>query len=152
MTEPRWLEPDEDRAWRAFVVMARALDLAVERQFQTAGLSSADFQILAALSESEAHTLRVRDLGAGIGWDRSRIAHQLRRMEQRGLVARFDCASDGRGIMVRLTDDGLAAVEAVVPGHVDMVRRIFIDQLSPADLEHLPALFTKMAAAARAEK
>ena len=137
MTEPRWLDEDESRMWRAYVRMNHAIAIAVERQLTEAGLSSADYEILAALSEAEHHTLRVRDLGIGIGWDRSRLAHQLKRMEQRGLVQRSECPADGRGIMVQLTTAGLAAVTAAAPGHVELIRRVFVDQLGADDIARL---------------
>jgi DNA-binding MarR family transcriptional regulator len=137
MTGPRWLDDDESRMWRAYVRMNHAIAIAVERQLTEAGLSSADYEILAALSEAEHHTLRVRDLGTWIGWARSRIAHQLRRMEQRGLVKRSECPADGRGIMVQLTEPGLAAVTAAAPGHVEIIRRVFVDQLGADDIVRL---------------
>jgi len=150
MTDERWLDDDESRMWRAFVRMNRAIAIAVERQFARAGLSSADYEILAALSETERHTLRVRDLGTWIGWDRSRLAHQLRRMEQRGLVTRSECAADGRGTMVHLTEPGLAAVTAVAPGHVEVVRRVFVDQLDADDIARLNAIADRVIVSADA--
>lgn len=135
--------------WRGFLRMARALAAAVEHQLGESGLSSADFEVLVALSEADRGTMRVRDLGVSIGWDRSRIAHQLRRMEQRGLVSRFECATDGRGTMVRLTDDGHAAIVAAVPGHVETVRSLFVDQLEADDIARLAAIATRVVGAAR---
>jgi DNA-binding MarR family transcriptional regulator len=150
MSEPRWLDEDEARMWRAYVRMNRAISIGTERQLNEVGLSSADYEILSALSESEGTTLRVRDLGAWIGWDRSRIAHQLRRMEQRGLVARSECPADGRGTMVRLTEPGLAAVTAAAPGHVETIRRLFVDQLDAEDIARLEAIAERVIVAADA--
>ena len=133
--------------WRAFLRMRRALDVAVDRQLAEVGLSTADYEVLVPLSEVEGRTLRVRDLAAGIGWDRSRIAHQLRRMEQRGLVCRFECATDGRGTMVRLTEEGYAAIAAAAPGHVATIRRLLVDQLDPEDVVRLTAIADRVVAA-----
>jgi DNA-binding MarR family transcriptional regulator len=58
-------------------------------------------------------------------------------MEQRGLVTREDCASDGRGAFVVLTDAGFRTIEAAAPGHVASVRRHFIDALTREQLEAL---------------
>ncbi|MEV4138989.1 MarR family transcriptional regulator [Dactylosporangium sp. NPDC049742] len=140
MTEPRWLDRDEERMWLAFLRMRRTLDVAIDGQLAEAGLSAADYDVLAPLSESDGQVLRVRDLAAGIGWDRSRIAHHLRRMEQRGLVARSECRTDGRGTMVRLTEQGRAMITAAAPGHVATVRRVLLDQLDPDDLVRLTAI------------
>jgi DNA-binding MarR family transcriptional regulator len=129
--------------------MQRGLLVALERQLAEAGLSSADYEILAQLSEAEHGSLRVRDLGLRLAWDRSRIAHQLRRMEQRGLLGRSSCPDDGRGRVVAITPEGRATIEAAAPGHAEAIRRIYFDQLDPADLDGLTALNSKISAAAR---
>ncbi len=126
--------------WRAFVGMRRALDLAVERQLAEAGLSTADYELLVPLSEAPGLVLRVRDLGRTVAWDRSRLAHQLRRMEQRGLVSRFDCPTDARGTMVRLTDKGREVIQAAAPGHVETVRRHFVDLLTSEEIDAIRRL------------
>ncbi len=126
--------------WRAFVGMRRALDLAVERQLAEAGLSTADYELLVPLSEAPGLVLRVRDLGRAVAWDRSRLAHQLRRMEQRGLVSRFECPTDARGTMVRLTDKGREVIQAAAPGHVETVRRHFVDLLTSEEIDAIRRL------------
>ncbi len=126
--------------WRAFVGMRRALDLAVERQLAEAGLSTADYELLVPLSEAPGLVLRVRDLGRTVAWDRSRLAHQLRRMEQRGLVSRFDCPTDARGTMVRLTDKGREVIRSAAPGHVETVRRHFVDLLTSEEIDAIRRL------------
>jgi len=68
-------------------------------------------------------------------------------MEKRGLVAREECASDARGSLVRITASGRAAIEAAAPGHVETVRRYFFDQVCPAELDTLIAVFDRMLAA-----
>src|SRR5713101_4493314 len=81
------------------------------------GLSGPDYKVLHPLSEAPVGLLRARELCTEIGWDRSRLSHHLSRMEKRGLVAREECAEDGRGLMVRLTDAGRKAIEEAAPGH-----------------------------------
>lgn len=147
MPETRRLDDIEARLWRAFLDMRHCLDAAIERQLAEAGLSTADYRLLVPLSEAADHELRARDLGRGIGWDRSRLSHQLRRMEQRGLVARRDCPTDARGTMISLTSAGRSAVTAAAPGHVETVRRHFIDLLSDADAAALTALSARVLAA-----
>jgi DNA-binding MarR family transcriptional regulator len=126
--------------WRAFYAMRRHLDKAIERQLADAGLSSADYDLLAPLSETPGGEWRGRDLGNHVGWDRSRLSHQLRRMEQRGLITRRDCPSDARGTMITLTPTGRKAVEAAAPGHVETVRRYFVDLLTPEEIDTLTAI------------
>ncbi len=148
VTEPRWLDEREARMWRGFVAMRRALDQAIEAQLGVEGLSSADYELLVPLSEAPDHVLRARELCRAAGWERSRLAHQLRRMEQRGLVRRFDCPSDARGTMVELTGAGRDAIEAAAPGHVEVVRRCFVDLLDGAEMDTLAAIADRVTVAA----
>jgi DNA-binding MarR family transcriptional regulator len=138
--ERRWLDDREQRAWRAFLDLQRVLRIGIERQLAESGLSSADYELLVPLSEAPGRRMRPRDLGAQVGWDRSRLAHHLRRMEDRGLVAREECSTDARGILIRLTERGLKTMEAAAPGHVEWVRTNFIDKLTRAELDALTRL------------
>ena len=147
MAEPRWLDEREQRAWRSVREMHRRLGIALERRLLLdSGLSAADYQVLVPLSESAEGRLRARDLARGAGWEKSRLSHQMRRMEQRGLVAREDCPTDARGAYVRLTPQGRRAIEAAAPGHVDSVRRLLFDVLSPAEVDTLAALSERVLA------
>lgn len=130
--------------WRAFLDVHRRVETAVERQLAAYGLSTADYALLVPLSEATDGVLRVRDLGRAVGWDRSRLSHQLRRMGERGLVARSSCATDARGTMVRLTAAGRRVVETAAPGHVATVREHFVDLLDPAEVDALTALLTRL--------
>ncbi|RIJ69865.1 MarR family transcriptional regulator [Nakamurella silvestris] len=137
---PRWLDGTESRMWRAWIDMHRHLDRVLEQNLADAGMSMADFVLLVPLSESPEGQLRARDLGAEAGWDRSRLSHQIRRMEQRGLVARVDCETDARGTFIRLTPQGRAAIEAAAPGHVESVRENFLDLLDPSEIDLITAV------------
>ena len=88
--------------------------------------------------------MRARELGTEIGWDRSRLSHHLARMEKRGLIAREECAEDGRGLMVRVTDAGRSAIEKAAPAHVENVRRTFFDLLSNDELDTLTAVLDRL--------
>jgi DNA-binding MarR family transcriptional regulator len=141
MAEPRWLDEREQRMWRAFTDMQLQLNSVLERQLtRESGLSAADYTLLVPLSEAPGHRLRARDLRLWAGWDRSRLAHQVRRMEQRGLISRYVCATDARGTMIQLTADGLSAIESAAPGHVAAVRRYFVDLLRPEEMDTLRAV------------
>ena len=85
--ESGWLDEREARVWQAYRDVVRDLQSAFDRQLaDDAGLSGADFALLAPLSESPEGVLRTRDLGLMVGWGRSRISHQVSRMQKRGLV------------------------------------------------------------------
>ncbi|ULN47754.1 MarR family winged helix-turn-helix transcriptional regulator [Mycolicibacterium goodii] len=117
----------------------------MNRQLQAdSGLSLSDYDVLVALSDEDEEGMRVSDLAAQIGWERSRLSHQLRRMEERGLTARRPSAEDGRTTIVVLTATGRRAIEDAAPGHVDLVRGLFFDPLPDnllgpftAALEHI---------------
>lgn len=142
MDEARWLDEREARAWRGMIGVLPRLTAVLERQLvQDAGLSAADYTLLVPLSEAPDEVLRARDLGRMVGWARSRISHQVIRMEKRGLVVREECDEDARGSMVRLTDAGRTAIVAAAPAHVAAVRRYFIGALTDAELDVIgPAL------------
>jgi DNA-binding MarR family transcriptional regulator len=131
MSEPRWLTPDQADVWAKYRRVRRELQRAQEQQLQRdSGLSAADYALLAPLSESAGGVLRARELGAEVDWERSRLSHQISRMEKRGLVTREPCADDARGSMVRLTEKGREMIEAAAPTHVENVRRLFFDPLT----------------------
>ena len=97
-------------------------------------LSSADYEILVVLTEAEGGVLRAGDLGRATGWEKSRLSHHLKRMEARRLVERRECRTDGRGLLVAVTDSGREAIEEAAPGHVRAVREYVIDILTPEQL------------------
>jgi DNA-binding MarR family transcriptional regulator len=136
----RWLDDDQQQAWRAWVEMNAQLTARLNRDLQaTSGLSLADYEVLVALTDAPDRRLRMFELTAALQWEKSRLSKQITRMETRGLVARSDCPEDRRGAHVELTDAGLAAIEAAAPGHVELVQRLVFDGL---DGEQVQALGT----------
>src|SRR5579864_681055 len=104
MSEPRWLSESEERAWRRYRRMRALLDLQLSRDLARDGLSEPDYDVLSTLSEAEGDRWRVTEFARRLLWDQSRLSHHLSRMEKRGLVAREDCTTDGRGAFVILTE------------------------------------------------
>ena len=136
--EPLWLDDAEARAWRGYMRMRTLLHARILRDLaREAGLSGPDYDVLSNVSEAEGRRSRLGDLAARMAWSKSRLSHHITRMEQRGLVTREDCTSDGRGAFVVLTDAGWRAIQAAAPGHVASVRRHFIDLLSREQLDAL---------------
>jgi DNA-binding MarR family transcriptional regulator len=118
--------------------MHALLDLQVARDLaKDSGLSEADYDVLSNLSESDQHMLRLTDLAAHMLWSKSRLSHQVTRMQQRGLVERQSCPSDGRGAVLTLTTAGWQVITAAAPPHVESVRRHFIDLLSAEQIRVL---------------
>ncbi|MFE5845090.1 MarR family winged helix-turn-helix transcriptional regulator [Streptomyces niveus] len=134
--DPRWLTEAEQRAWQAYRRMFLLLNAQLARDLaQHSGLSDADYDVLSALGASPDRRRRVSELADRMLWSRSRLSHHLARMQQRGLVVREECATDGRGAVVVLTDEGTRTIEQAAPRHVESVRRHFIDLLSPEQIE-----------------
>jgi len=135
---PRWLAPDEQAAWRAYLDMNAKLTARLNRDMQEhSGISIADFSVLVQLSEHTDARMRVLELARALGWEKSRLSHQLTRMQQRGLIERANCSEDRRGAWIGLTAHGRRTVEAAAPEHVEAVRRYVFDQL---DAEQVRAL------------
>ena len=138
--EPNWLSPDEDRAWRAFVFAQRKLVARLNRGLQKSGLSGPDYDVLVVLSAQDGDRMRARELCTTLDWEKSRLSHQLRRMQSDGLISRELNPDDARSTMVRLLPAGRAAIETAAPVHVADVRRNFIDLFTPAELDMLATL------------
>lgn len=129
-TKQEWLTPQQQRAWFAYMRVQLRMNYEMNRQLQAdSNLSLSDYDVLVALSGSSDQAMRVSDLAARIGWERSRLSHQLRRMEERGLTERRPSTEDGRTSNVVLTAQGREAITAAAPAHVDLVRRLFFDPL-----------------------
>jgi DNA-binding MarR family transcriptional regulator len=141
MTEPRWLNADEQRAWRAYLRMVLLLDAEVARDLtRDSGLSMPDYHVLAAVSEAPDHRRRLSELANSIQWSASRLSHHVSRMQQRGLVTRAECSEDGRGAFVVITDKGMQAIRDAAPQHVESVRKNLIDVLSADQIKALTAI------------
>jgi len=124
------LSEDEWAVWDEFYAMRRRLDRALElRLHDGSGVSAPEYEILVGLGRSDDRRLRVRDIAEQIGWEKSRVSHQVTRMEKRGLVRRSDCASDARGTWVELTADGRRAMLSATRGHTAAIRRYFVSAL-----------------------
>ena len=137
----RWLTEEEHRAWRGLLQMTSQLDAHLSRQLQDeSGLSRADYDVLVPLSEAPGRRLRMFELGAELCWQQSRLSHHLSRMQKRGLVTREGCDSDRRGAYVVLTPAGCASIEKAAPSHVEAVRTLVFDGLSPGQVKALGAV------------
>ncbi|MGQ0464460.1 MAG: MarR family winged helix-turn-helix transcriptional regulator [Sporichthyaceae bacterium] len=135
MDEPRWLDEDEQRAWRGLIAMWTQLSAELARQMAAnSDLSMAEFGVLVALTDTCGGRVRAYELAQTLQWEKSRLSHQLTRMAKRGLIERDDCTSDGRGQFVAVTEAGRRVIAAAAPPHVEAVRTLFLDALSREDL------------------
>ena len=136
MDDVRWLNEREERAWRSLQFMQMRLEGELARQLTAdSGLSYPDYLVLVALTDRQDGRMRLFELGDALGWEKSRLSHHVARMTERGLVTKEKCDSDRRGAFVVITKRGRKEIEAAAPGHVTVVRRLFVDRLTPAQLD-----------------
>jgi DNA-binding MarR family transcriptional regulator len=142
MSEPRWLEADQLRDWRAFIEgSVRLLDV-LDRDLKTRhGLTISEYEILVRLSEAPDRRLRMAELAASASQSRSRLSHTCGRLEAKALVRRDSCPGDKRGVFAVLTDQGFESLVAAARDHVVAVREFFVDVIEPSDLETLGRAF-----------
>lgn len=147
MTEPRWLNSDERRAWLAQLSINTLLPAALDTQLHGAGkLSLFDYNVLAMLSEAEDRFLPMSELAARTSASLSRLSHVVTKLQNRGWVERHQHPGDARVTTAHLTDDGMATIEQLAPGHVEAVRSLFLDALTEADVADLARIGEKVVA------
>lgn len=141
MAQRIWLTATQQRTWTNYMQVYLRLEYEMNRQLQADfGISLADYSVMNALSSERGHRLQSSRLATRIGWERSRLSHQLRRMESRGLVERIASESDGRATDARLTPQGWSLLQAAAPKHVASVRALFFSDLDDAAADQLADL------------
>ena len=136
MNDVEWLNEHEERAWRSLQFMQMRLEGELARQLTAdSGLSYPDYLVLVALTDRPGGRMRLFELGDVLGWEKSRLSHHVARMADRELVTKEKCDSDRRGAFVVVTGRGRKEIEAAAPGHVNAVRRLFVDRLTPDQLD-----------------
>jgi DNA-binding MarR family transcriptional regulator len=142
----RWLDRDEEAAWRAIALVMVTLPWALECQLKRdADLSFIEYYTLARLSEDPGHTLRMSELAELTNASLSRLSHLVKRLESRGLVRREADPADGRFTNAILTKKGYAKLVASAPAHVEAVRALVIDEFSAAELRRLRDALERLA-------
>jgi DNA-binding MarR family transcriptional regulator len=145
MSEPRWLNPDERRAWLALMSVNTLLPAALDSQLHSAGkLSLFDYHVLAMLSETESRFLPMSELAARTSASLSRLSHVVTKLQNRGWVERRPHPGDARVTTAHLTDAGMDTIVGLAPGHVESVRTLFLDALSDEDVADLARIGEKI--------
>ncbi len=134
--EPRWLDEDQQRAWRALVLGSQLLfDRLDDELRQHSNLSLTEYEIMVRLSEREGGRMRMAQLADSLAHSRSRVTHTIARMEKVRLVSREESTEDGRGVDARLTETGWLTLRNLAPFHVEGVRAHLVDLVDPEDLQ-----------------
>src|SRR3954453_14978677 len=132
MAGPRTLEPEQWELWHTWMqahrLLSRELDRDLQREY---GISKAEFSVLVTLHRAPGGQMRVGELAESLAWEKSRVAHQLTRMENRELVIRTDHETNGRRAAIGLTAKGRSAAKNAILGHAENIRRYFFDTLTP---------------------
>jgi DNA-binding MarR family transcriptional regulator len=144
----RWLSDDEQKVWRHYLLANQLLWASLDRQLQRdAGMPHAYYIILAMLSEAPNRELTMSQLAKVVSSSPSRLSHAVAKLEQAGWVRRRKHDTDGRTTLASLTDDGFAVLAAAAPGHVEEVRGILFDPLTPEQVDQLGAIVSAIVAA-----
>ncbi len=142
VTETQWLDSDQQRTWRAYLVGTTLLMDRLDRDLREHhGLSVPEYEILVRLSEARDHRMRMAVLADSVSHSRSRVTHTVARMEKDGLVNRSACASDGRGVEAVLTSKGFSVLQAAAPIHVAGVRQFLVDLVDEDDFAAVGRVF-----------
>jgi DNA-binding MarR family transcriptional regulator len=138
LVDVKWLSDDELAAWVRLVAVVELLPGVLDSQLRRdAELTNFEYYVLAMLSEAPHRTLRMTALAARTNATLPRLSHVVRRLEDRGLVARSPCPQDGRATNARLTATGWRKLQETAPGHVATVREHVIDALTPEQIAQL---------------
>jgi len=133
------------RAWRAYVIASELLRKQLNRELQDEhGMALADYEVLVRLSEGDGGRMRMAQLASGVASSKSRLSHQIARMEAAGLVRRAECDDDARGVFAEITEAGRARLRETAPTHVIGVREHLIDLLDENDQKALADIFEKV--------
>jgi DNA-binding MarR family transcriptional regulator len=145
VTEPRWLDSQEQEAWQGFVKITRLLFARLDHELSNRnGLSHGDYVVLVVLSAQSDHQIRMGALAELTSESRSRLSHHVARMEAAGWVHREDDPADRRASLAMLTELGFAKLQEAAPGHVEDVRRHLFDHLSRAEIQLLAEMTAKV--------
>ncbi|MCP2280627.1 DNA-binding transcriptional regulator, MarR family [Nocardia amikacinitolerans] len=136
----KWLDPVEQRAWRAVVALMTRLPSALDTQLQReSGVTHFEYWVLTLLSEEPGHRLQMSDLAHKANASLSRLSHVISKLERMGWAQR-SATVGRRGVQAVLTDDGYLKVVEAAPGYLDAVRRLVFDGLDATQKAQLADL------------
>ncbi|WP_326945645.1 MarR family transcriptional regulator [Amycolatopsis sp. NBC_01307] len=148
MTEERpvrWLDEAESDAWRSYIVATLRLRQRLHRELADRhDVSLTDYEVLVCLEIQPERRMRMSELAVLMGSTKSRLSHQVGRLEDAGMVRRVRDPEDKRGVITELTDDGVRLLESAAPTHVEGVREHLIDLLSPEEQATIAAAFGRV--------
>jgi DNA-binding MarR family transcriptional regulator len=149
-SSPRWLEEDQQALWQDLLTVVIGLPALLDRQMQAdAGISHFEYSVLARLSMTEAHTMRLSDLALQCTSTLPRLSKVMVRFEGHGWVTRCPDPDNGRYTLATLTDAGRQVVVDSAPGHVERVRALVFDPLTAVQQRQLGVALARIAGPVR---
>lgn len=139
--QARWLSKEQQKIWRTYLLGSARVSEQLDEDLRPYGIDLGEYEILVCLEESDDWRMRMSDLAESVHQSRSRLTHTVARMEKAGLVTRESCPTDRRGVWARLTDKGFELLSSAAPDHVESVRRILVEAVTPEDFEALGRAF-----------
>lgn len=128
----------DSKAWRAFHRIGTSLLPHLGRQVTNhSGISGAEYVVLVALSELSAPSINLNRLANGLGWEISRMSHQISRMDQAGLVKKSKNINDSRCFDVSITAKGRKIAETAIPLQSQEINHCFSQVLTQAQMKSL---------------
>lgn len=140
-----WLSDEEAETWlnvwSFYSGMPTRLDAQLKRD---AGISHYDFFAMQTMSRAENGCLRMSELAALAEMSLSHLSRVITRLEKKELVRRIPDPNDGRSTLVELTDAGWDLIREVAPGHINEVRKLVFDNLTPEENRQVGAAMKKI--------
>ena len=128
----------DSKAWRAFHKIGTSLLPHLGRQITNhSGISGAEYVVLVALSELTTPSVNLNRLAQGLGWEISRMSHQISRMEEAGLVKKSRNTDDSRCFDVSITAEGRKIAHAAIPLQSKEINHCFSEVLTQAQMKSL---------------
>ena len=146
----KWLTREQQDLWRLWVEVTQRQNIEFDDDLQAhSGLTMSDYEILVTLSESPDHEARMSELAHRAIISRSRLTYRVDRMVTKGFVTRGDAGTDRRGVVAKLTAEGMRHLEEAAPKHVDKVQQMLFEHLDNDDLEALRCILDKLVGSVR---
>jgi len=141
----RLLDEAELGAWRGLLRvhsrLTKALDADLVREH---GIPLSEYEVLLFLADAPDGRMRMAELADGVLLSRSGLTRLVDRMEREGLLRRERCEDDARGFNAIITDAGRELFQRARRTHLDGVRELFLDKLSPQELHTLAELWERV--------
>jgi DNA-binding MarR family transcriptional regulator len=139
------LDDRELRAWRGLLRVHASLSKALDHQLDREhGLPLTSYEVLKYLADAEGEKMRMCDLASSVILSRSGLTRLVDRLERDGLLVRESCASDARGQFAKLTPAGQEKLAAARVTHLAGVRSLFLEHLTPDELDVLGAVWDRV--------